>query len=126
MLVSLSRVSAAKQTPESHKLYKIDDFVPPPDWYIRWEGSATGLLPVESASNEEKIGRARSVSRTYYIETTRRGGQADVRRSIKWCDPMRPTQASWRDYHAKCAKALFDSAILMVFSRLVIASPSRR
>src|SRR5262245_55227062 len=29
-------------------------------------------------------------------------------------------------HHAKWAKALFDSAILMVFSRLVIASPSRR
>jgi hypothetical protein len=29
-------------------------------------------------------------------------------------------------HHAKCAKALFDSAILMVFSRLVMASPSRR
>src|SRR5262245_43546702 len=30
------------------------------------------------------------------------------------------------NYQAKCAKALLDSAILMVFSRLVMASPSRR
>src|SRR5215467_4799039 len=30
------------------------------------------------------------------------------------------------DYHAKWAKALLDSAILMVFSRFVMASPSRR
>jgi len=29
-------------------------------------------------------------------------------------------------YHAKWAKALLESAILMVFSRLVMASPSRR
>src|SRR5262249_40715951 len=31
-----------------------------------------------------------------------------------------------RNYQAKCANALFDSAILIVFSRLVMASPSRR
>src|SRR5207244_13600428 len=29
-------------------------------------------------------------------------------------------------YQAQCAKALLDSAILIVFSRLVMASPSRR
>ena len=33
---------------------------------------------------------------------------------------------STSSHHAKCAKALLDSAILMVFSRLVMASPSRR
>src|SRR5260370_22111152 len=31
-----------------------------------------------------------------------------------------------RCYHAKCENALLASAILMVFSRLVMASPSRR
>src|SRR5262249_1481687 len=40
--------------------------------------------------------------------------------------PSRGAEFSSLTYQAKCAKALLDSAILMVFSRLFMASPSRR
>src|SRR5262245_2885641 len=44
----------------------------------------------------------------------------------RWVYRMNRTNPAATDYQAKCANALLASAILMVFSRLVMASPSLR
>src|SRR5688500_10548829 len=73
--------------------------------------------PVASATEHERIDVGTS-RREKSRESTRRGGKPSVAYASGSCDAA--------PHQAKCEKALLASAILMVFSRLVMASPSRR